>query len=300
MNNYEPLSKGDTIAIVAPARRPTQQEIDIAYAKLQSWGLNVVLGEHLFCSDNQYAGTDTQRASDLNAALQNPNVKAILCARGGYGGIRILDKIDFSVLNTTHKWLCGYSDTTVFHAHLNQQNISTLHCTMPINFPEDGSTDISLQTLHDYLFGKPIHYTIPAHGFNRIGNTTGQLIGCNLSILYSLLGSPNDFSFDNKILFIEDVGEYLYHIDRMIFSLKRAGKLTHLAGLIVGGMSDMNDNAIPFGKTPYEIVAEHTAEYNYPICFGFPAGHIPENYALPLGIETSLTVTQDGVTLQQF
>ena len=285
------LKSGDKIAIVAPARKISMEELKPAANVLNSWGYECVFGDNLFKELNQYSGTDEERTSDFQKALDNDNIKAILCARGGYGVLRIIDKLDFTKFITNPKWIIGYSDVTVFHSHINKNfAIETLHATMPINFPKDGTLNQSLITLHKALKGDPLSYEIKKHGLNRKGVASGELCGGNLSILYALSASVSDIDTKGKILFIEDLDEYLYHIDRMILSLKRSGKLNNLAGLVVGGMSEMRDNTIPFGKTAEEIIAEAIAEYDYPVCFNFPAGHIQENYALIVGRKVHLSV----------
>ena len=205
----------------------------------------------------------------------------LFCARGGYGTVRIIDHIDFSIFKTKPKWIAGYSDVTALHSTLHNLNISSLHSTMPINFANNTSN--SLESLKQALFGNKIAYNFQRHELNRAGETKGKVVGGNLSIIYSLLGSNSDINTDDKILFLEDLDEYLYHLDRMMMNLKRNGKLSKLAGLIVGGMNDMNDNTIPYGKSANEIIAESVSEYNYPVAFNFPAGHISNNNTIILG-----------------
>ncbi len=291
------LKSGDTIGIISTARKISEEELVHARHYFENQGFKVVYGSHLFCQEDQYAGTDNDRASDLQEMLDNEQVKAIVCARGGYGTVRIIDKIDFTKFSKNPKWICGYSDVSVLHSHIHNLGIQTLHSSMPINFPKDGSINESMRSLMKALKGEKISYTLPAHGFNRKGNASSVICGGNLSILYSLNGTPSNIQTDGKILFIEDLDEYLYHIDRMMMNLKRSEKLTNLAGLIVGGMSDMNDNTVPFGKTAEENIADAVFEYSYPVCFGFPAGHIAENYALKLGDEIQLNVMEDKVEI---
>ncbi len=293
------LKPGDTIGIVAPARKVSVDEIAPAIQIVKGWGLNVVLGKNLFGNFNQFSGTDFERAADLQEMFENPDVKAILCARGGYGSVRLLDKINLRDLQRNPKWLVGYSDITVLHGILNNWYlVETLHATMPINFPKDGKDDSSTALLKQTLFGKSPFYNIEPHSLSRKGSGEGFVTGGNLSILYSLSGTDADIAADEKILFIEDLDEYLYHIDRMIMNLKHSGKLKNLAGLVVGSMSEMHDNTIPFGKTAYEIIREAVEEYDYPVCFGFPAGHNGENVPLILGRKAKLDVTNQGATLQ--
>ena len=289
MNLIQPpyLKKGDTIGIVATARKISTEEINPAIAIFKSWGLEVILGNNLFNTDNQFSGTDKERADDLQTILNDTSVKAIISARGGYGTVRIIDQINFTTFIKNPKWIIGYSDITVLHAHIHNLGIETLHATMPINFSKNTE---ALESLRKALFGEKITYKIETNILNKKGIAEGELIGGNLSILFSLSGSVSDIETKGKILFIEDLDEYLYHIDRMMMNLKRAGKLSGLAGLVVGGMSDMKDNTIPFGKTAEEIILDAVKEYKYPVCFNFPAGHVDRNLALPLGKTVKLKV----------
>lgn len=291
------LCHGDCIGLVAPARKIEENEILPAVDFFQKNGFRVKLGQHIFASDHQFAGTDEQRAADFQSFLDDPDVNAILCARGGYGSVRLIDQLDFTRFLQNPKWICGFSDVTVFHSHLHHLNVATLHCTMPINMQADSLNHRNAQTMLQALTGNKIEYHIPTTDLNRNGCAEGTLVGGNLSILYSLMGSASAINTDNKILFIEDLDEYLYHIDRMMICLKRAGMLDKLAGLIVGGMSEMNDNTIPFGKTGNEIVASHCREYHFPVCFNFPAGHMADNVALKLGTHISLSVNTDYTTI---
>ncbi len=289
------LQAGDTVAIVATARAISKTEVNSAVKILKSWGLTVKLGEHLLATQHQFAGTDEQRSADFQAALDDPSIKAIICARGGYGTVRIIDRLRFTKFAKHPKWIVGYSDISVLHAHLIQ-NLGTgsIHATMPINFLKHEGATLSLKKV---LFGQQAHYSWKTDKLSREGKCKGILVGGNLSILYSLLGSTSDMDTKGKILFLEDVDEYLYHIDRMMMALKRAGKLKHLKGLIIGGMTDMKDNKIPFGKTAEAIVAEAVKEYQYPLCFHFTAGHIAENMAITFGRTVELTVKSGFSTL---
>jgi muramoyltetrapeptide carboxypeptidase len=289
------LKSGDKVAIVAPARKVSFAEMEAAISILKSWGLEVVTGNHLTSDNNQFAGTDQERVSDMQQMLEDADTKAIFCARGGYGCVRIIDQLDFTRFVASPKWIIGYSDVTVFHSHINRNyGIETMHGTMPINFPADRSETPSIKSLRKALFGEDIRYTVPAHPLNRKGSAKGQFIGGNLSILYSLSATPSEIETDGKILFIEDVDEYRYHIDRMMMNLKRSGKLNRLAALVVGGMTKMNDNEIPYGKTAEEIISDTVAEYSYPVCFNFPAGHQDENNALIIGREVELSVNNNA------
>jgi len=283
------LKTGDTIALISTARKVSKEELSFAVNILESWGLNVCFGKNLFGDNHQFAGTVEQRTQDLQSALDDENIKAIIFVRGGYGSIQIVDHIDWGHFQQKPKWLVGFSDITVFHAHIHQNfDITTLHAAMPITFPKN--TRSSLDNLKTILFGTEVSYKIDGHPFNRKGKAEAKIVGGNLSILYSLLGSESQINTDGKILFIEDLDEYLYHIDRMMQALKRAGMLNNLAGLIIGGMSDMNDNTIPFGKTAEEIIRDIVSEYNYPVAFGFPAGHINNNHPIVFGKKTKLII----------
>jgi len=293
----EKLKIGDKIGIISPARKITLNELDPAIKTIESWKLKVELGSNLFEVDNQFSGTIEQRSTDLQTMIDDDSIKAILCARGGYGTVQIIDNIDFSKLKNNPKWIVGYSDVTVLHSHLNKLGIASLHATMPINFKTNAKE--SLASLKNGLFGNENNILCGPHPFNKFGKVEAEVVGGNLSILYSLLGSNSDVDTDGKILFIEDLDEYLYHIDRMMMNLKRNGKFTKLKGLVVGSMSDMNDNTIPFGKTAEEIILEYIKEFNFPVCFNFPAGHLDDNRTLVFGKECTLEINENGVILKQ-
>jgi muramoyltetrapeptide carboxypeptidase len=289
------LKKGDKIAITCPAKKLPRPMND-AVALLQSWGLEVVLGDTVNASYHQFAGDDDLRAHDLQRFIDDDSIKAIIAARGGYGTIRMIDKVDFSRFAENPKWLIGFSDITVLHTHLfANYGAQTIHGQMPVNIPD--ASKHSLDTLRMALFGEDLSYAYHAHGLNRDGEGSGIMVGGNLSLLVSVAGSVSDIDYTGKILFIEDVGEYLYSVDRMLRSLKRAGKLSQLAGLVVGGFTDMKDNDIPFGQTVPEIIMDIVQEYDYPICFDFPAGHIPDNCSLIFGKEARLSVQGQDVSL---
>jgi muramoyltetrapeptide carboxypeptidase len=287
MTTPQYLNKGDKIAIVAPAGKISKEKVETAVNILQGWGLKVATGANLFSDYYQYAATDKERLADLQQALDDYSVKAILFARGGYGVIRILDQLNLSELINNPKWLIGFSDITIFHSHIHRNfNLQTIHGPMAAGLTHQVSAD----SLRKVLFGEKLNYKFTSHPLSRKGKTKGILVGGNLAILCSLIGSASDINTKGKILFIEDVGEYLYRLDRMIWQMKRAGKLAGLKGLIVGGMTDLKDNETPFGKTAYEIVSEAVNEYDYPVCFGFPAGHMDDNRVLILGRNVNLNV----------
>ena len=288
------LVKGDKIAIIAPARCITFDEVHPSIRVFQKWGLEVVLGTNIFGKYNQFSGKDEPRKADLQQMLDDDSIRAIICARGGYGTVRIIDQIDFTRFCRNPKWIIGYSDITVLHSHIQRHfAIETLHATMPVNITSDTMVNDSLETLKNALFGKNVSYRLPKNPLSRTGEAEGILTGGNLSILYSLIGSASEIDTDGKILFLEDVDEYLYHIDRMMIALKRAGKLDKIKGIVVGGMDRMNDNTNPFGKTANEIIADVTSEFNYPVCFDFPAGHGEANLALILGRKVNFSVNQE-------
>lgn len=291
------LKKGDTVAIVAPARKISSTELQPAINLLKSWQLNPIIGNTIDTEYFQFSGTTAQRVSDFNNQLKNKQIKAIWCARGGYGTTQIIDLINFSALKAHPKWIIGYSDITVLHQHIYKHcKMATIHATMPINVPNN--TTQSLQSLYNTLFGKKNNYTWQSTPYNKKGTAKAPLIGGNLSVLYSLISSPSDFNFKNKILFLEDVDEYLYHIDRMLLALLRAKKLNHLAGLIIGSFTGLKDNTIPFGTDYYNIIQKNTTQFKYPISFNFEAGHQNNNLALLLGKKIFLDVNNTGTTLK--
>lgn len=294
------LQAGDTIGILSTARKTEAAVIGKASTIIERFGYKVKLAPNLFASANQFAGTDLERIEDMHSLLTDPAVKAIICARGGYGTSRIVDAINWSLLEQQPKWICGFSDVTTLLCHLQRKGIESLHCTMAALFDmEDAGKRTSVESIFRLLTGQPFEMEAPAHPFNRSGQATGQIIGGNLSILNHLIGTSSDPDYRGKILFMEDLDEYLYHVDRMMVQLKRSGKLAKLAGLIVGHMSDMNDNPVPFGRTAYEIIREHTAEYDYPVAFGFPIGHEPLNLAVPVGRKVEFGVGDNGAQLQE-
>jgi muramoyltetrapeptide carboxypeptidase len=284
------LKKGDTVALVCTARKFTPEEAQPAIELFQSWGLNVKLGKTVGLDNFQLGGSDEERANDFQEMLDNPEIKAIWCARGGYGTVRIIDKINFSNFQNNPKWIMGFSDVTVLHSHIQNLGVATLHSIMPFSVPK--ADDKAKESLKKALFGEAISYEVQNSTYNKKGKTTGTLVGGNLSILYSLLGSNSSINTTDKILFIEDLDEYLYHVDRMMMNLRRNGYFDKIKGIIVGGMTDMHDNSIPFGRNASEIILDITQEYNIPICFDFPAGHLSDNRALIFGKEIRFEVGQ--------
>lgn len=282
------LQPGDRIRIVAPARKISLGELEPALRQIEAWGFEPFYTEALFASENQFAGSDEVRARDFQAALNDPLCKAILCARGGYGSVRIIDRLDFSGFRKAPKWIVGYSDITVFHSAVQAWGIASLHGSMPINFPSNSMA--SLNSLLSALRGEAYSIGAPAHAFNTQGRVKAKLAGGNISMLYSLLGSAQALDLKGRILFLEDLDEYLYHLDRMMYNLGRNGYLQGLAGIVVGSLADMNDNRIPFGETAEEILARHFKNLEIPIAFGMPAGHLSDNQALIFGLETELEV----------
>ncbi|MDR2222384.1 MAG: LD-carboxypeptidase [Flavobacteriaceae bacterium] len=287
------LKKGDKVAIVCTARKFSKVEAQPAIELLESWGLIPILGDTIDNDNFQLGGTDKERADDFNKQLADSSVKAIWCARGGYGTVRIVDQINFDLLFANPKWIVGFSDVTVLHNHIHSLGMATIHGIMA--FSVSKATEESKASLYKAWFGEVLSYSEQGDVNNRVGKAKGELIGGNLSIIYSLLGSSSAISTKGKILFIEDLDEYLYHIDRMMYNLKRNGLLSDLAGLIVGGMTDMHDNAIPFGYNAIQIIQTITAEYDYPIVFDFPAGHGEMNQALVFGREVEVKVSEQSV-----
>ena len=279
------LQKGDTIAIVATARKNIEDNLQPAISWLKNWGLEVVIGNTIGLDKNQLAGTDEQRAADFQTQLDNPNIKAIWCVRGGYGTVRMIDLLDFTKFKQSPKWIVGFSDVTVLHSHLNTMGFQSIHGIMPVNTK---ASEEAKESLRKALFGEHLEYTVPCESMNRLGAAKGELVGGNLSILYSLFGSPSAIDCSDKILFIEDLDEYLYHIDRMMMNLKRNGCLESLKGIIVGGMTKMKDNDIPWGKNALQIIDDITKNYNIPVIYNFPAGHLADNRALIFGKQISL------------
>jgi muramoyltetrapeptide carboxypeptidase len=295
------LQKGDTIGIVCPGgAMPVERVSECIRILNEEWGFRTRVGKTVGNQFHYFSGTDEERLNDFQQMLDDNEVKAILCARGGYGMSRIIDKIDFKKFKEQPKWIIGYSDITVLHSHLySNYYISSLHAPMAGAFNDEGFKNQYVLSLKNVLEGKKIKYQCPIHEFNKKGEAIGELVGGNLALLVHLVGTDSDIKTKGRIMFIEDVGEYLYNIDRMLLQLKRSGKLAKLAGLVVGGFTDMKDTERPFGKTVYEIINDIVKEYDYPVCFGFPVSHEKENYALKIGIGYKLKVTKSKVSLEE-
>ncbi|RZN84648.1 MAG: LD-carboxypeptidase [Winogradskyella sp.] len=290
------LKAGDTIAIVAPSGilKNREGEVQQAISLLRSWGLHAVVGKHVFSKDNHFAGTDEQRCEDFQNALDNPQISAIWCARGGYGTVRILDKLDFTKFKKNPKWLIGYSDITALHNQFHNQGFQSLHALMCVSLTKD-LNDIkeAVDTFKSSVFGNPVNYTLEGSKYNKAGSASGQLVGGNLTMLHTMLGSETSIDTSGKILFIEEIGEYKYHIDRMLQSLKRAGYFENCKGLIVGDMSKLRKNTTLWGTSVEQLILDALSEYNFPIVFNMPAGHEKDNRAMIFGKTIELKVGKD-------
>lgn len=293
----EYLQKGDTVGILATARKIDILSLQPGIKLLESWGLKVVIGKTIGKEDHQLAGPDWQRATDFQEMLDDPAIKAIWAAKGGYGTVRIVDRINFTNFKKKPKWIVGFSDVTVLHSHINNMNIGTLHAVMAASAKT--ATPEAIETLRKALFGEQLEYHIPKHAFNKTGKAKGELVGGNLSVLYSIQGSPSAVDIKGKILFLEDLDEYLYHIDRMMMNLKRNGSLDGVKGIIIGGMTSMNDNDIPWGKDALQIIQDIVKDLKIPMAYNFPAGHIKDNRALIFGRTVTLDVN-DNETILKF
>ena len=289
------LTKGDTVGILATARKVDLAPLQPAIALLKSWGLNVVIGKTIGLDNNQLAGADWQRATDLQEMLDNPKIKAIWCGKGGYGTVRIVDRINFTKFKKKPKWFIGFSDATVLHSHINTMDIATMHALVGISVKS--ATPAAIESFRKALFGEKLSYTIPPHAFNKPGKAAGELAGGNLSVLYSIMGSKSETDYKGKIIFIEDLDEYLYHIDRMMVNLDRNNYFKNVKGIIIGAMSKMRDNDIPWGHDALQIIQDITKEYNIPICFNFPVGHIQDNRTLVMGKQITLDVSASGTKI---
>lgn len=286
------LKKGDLIGITCSSSKMDLQAAEYAAGVLASWGYRVHLGITVGTSFHNFSAPDELRLEELQDMLDDPEIKAIIFGRGGYGMVCIIDKLDFSVFRKHPKWLCGYSDVTTLHSHIHQRyGIPTIHSVMCSGITPETVDNEYVQSLANVLKGKSTYrYTTEPHPLNREGKATGVLVGGNLSILANLSGTPSQIQTKDKILLLEDIGEYRYNVDRMMYNLKRAGWLDKLAGLVIGAFTDGKETATPFGQTEYEIIANMVKEYDYPVCFGFPSGHQDANYSLKLGMKHELKI----------
>lgn len=296
------LQKGDTIGLVCPSGYMSADKTAECIRVLQEeWGYRVKTGKTIGGDSLTYfSGTDEERLADFQQMLDDDEVKAVLCGRGGYGFTRIIDRIDFKKFKKQPKWLIGFSDITLLHSHVySNYYISTLHAPMAAAFNDAGYINRFVQSLKNALEGKKAKYDCPPHEFNRKGEAVGELVGGNLSLLAHAIGTDSDLKTRGRILFLEDIGEYSYNIDRMLYQLKRSGKLKNLAGLIIGGFTEIKDTTRPFGQSVYELVRDVISEYDYPVCFDFPVSHSKENYALKIGVGYKLKVAKNKVILEE-
>ena len=302
--NY--LKVGDKVALVAPAGKVDKETVDNGLATLQSWGLTVEVGKHVLDRYRCFAGTDDDRASDFQQFIDDPEIRAIICLRGGYGCARLMNVIDFALMVVSPKWLVGFSDVTVLHAWLNGAlRVESLHAAMPIGFHHEGISDpdeyerrkASTESLREALFGRLTGYEFAGDALNVFGRASGRLLGGNLTLLQSLAGTGMDFGHRGTILFLEDVGESAYRIDRMMMNLVQSGKLSRVAGLLIGDFSEVSDEE-GYGATAREIIAEHVAEFGIPVAYGFPAGHRHPNLAMYFGRNVRFEVTAEGASIK--
>jgi len=289
------LQPGDTIYITAPAKAIEESVVLEAKKTLETWGLNVRVAPHCLGRAAYFSGTDAERLADFQHGLDDPSIKAILCARGGYGCVRIVEELDWTAFQQNPKWIVGFSDVTVFHQKINQLGVESIHGIMPLGFTE-GSMEAK-ETLHKALFGESIILEALPVKENCMGTAKGSLIGGNMTIIYSLIGTELSYTFKNKILFIEDIGEHIYKVDRMLHAFKLAGIFNQISGLILGGFTEMEDTDVPFGKTIEELFSEQVVNLGIPVAFNVPIGHIPDNQAVVVGRTVTLTVTQTKSTL---
>lgn len=296
MHKIDPLAQGDLIEILAPAKAIEVEHVEFAKSWLEQQGFRVQVSKHCLDRHNYFSATAENRLDDFQKALDKPEVKAIWCARGGYGCVQLVDKIDWSAQISTPKWILGFSDVTVFHHRMNKLQLPSIHATMPLNFRNN--SEEALATSLKALRCEEYKVHAPSHKMNQQGIGKGQLIGGNLSIIYSLLGTNDQYNFSGSILFIEDLAEQLYHIDRMMYALEKSGVLNQINGLLVGGMTDMKDTEHVFGQSLEEIILRHLEHKNIPVCFGFPAGHIDDNRALVFGTNSELIVDESGASLR--
>ncbi len=295
------LKRGDVIGLVAPAGFMPPEKLQTCIETLEGWGYTVVLGSTTqSASETYFSGTDAERLHDLQRLLDDESIKAIFCVRGGYGTSRIVDALDFKTFLAHPKWIIGFSDITVLHSHLfANYKIASLHAPMAGAFNNGEFNNQYIQSLKAALEGTPADYESGPHALNRTGKATGVLAGGNLALITHLIGTPSEINTKNKILFLEDVGEYLYNIDRMLLQLARHGSLKKLAGLVIGGFTGVRDTERPYGHDVYSIIFDHVKKYDYPVCFNFPVSHEKENYALKTGVRYKLTVRESGVGLKE-
>jgi muramoyltetrapeptide carboxypeptidase len=295
------LKPNDTIGIVCPAGYMPLEKVQTCISVLRDWGYQVKMGKTVGNdSPNYFSGTDEERLLDFQQMLDDHDLKAILCGRGGYGISRIIDHINFDLFKGNPKWIIGFSDVTILHSHIiTNFEIGTLHAPMAAAFNDEGYENEFVLSLRNTMEGKRIKYECPVHPLNKRGETTGELVGGNLSLLTHIIGSSSDIKTKGRILFLEDVGEYLYQIDRMFYQLKRNGKLDKLAGLIIGGFTELKDTQRPFGQSVYEMISDLVKEYDYPVCYGFPVSHEKENFALKIGTSYKLSIGKTNVILEE-
>ncbi|HXR85141.1 MAG TPA: LD-carboxypeptidase [Hanamia sp.] len=294
------LQPGDTIGIVCPAGYMPFEKAQICIETLTSWGFKVVPGKTLGNQFNYFSGTDIERLHDLQHMMDDKNIDAVFCGRGGYGTGRIIDQLDFSKFIKHPKWIIGFSDITILENHLfSNYKIASLHAPMAAAFNDGEFNNQYIQSLHNALVGKKAVYKTTGNILDQKGSAKGILVGGNLSLLANAIGTSSDINTRNKILFIEEIGEYIYGVDRMMYQLKRSGKLNDLKGLIIGRFSDMKDTTIPFGQSVEDAIKELVKDYDYPVCFRFPVSHDKENYALKVGIKYKLKVQESLVELKE-
>jgi len=294
------LKAGDTVAIVAPSGilKNRKKEVQKAIDLLKSWNLHAVLGDHVFSKDNHFAGTDAERCEDFQKAMDDPTISGIWCARGGYGTVRILDKLDYTKFKKHPKWLIGYSDITALHNQFHNEGFESVHALMCTSLTDDlNDISESVETFRKAVFGEPLRYTLEGSQYNRTGEVSAPLVGGNLTMLHTMLGSKTSIDTSGKILFIEEIGEYKYHIDRMLQSLKRAGCFDKCAGVLVGDMSKMRKNTTLWGSSVEQLILDALSEYDFPIAFNMPAGHEDDNRAMILGKIINMTVSKDNSTV---
>ncbi|MCD2258042.1 S66 peptidase family protein [Psychroserpens luteolus] len=294
------LKAGDTVAIVAPSGilKNRNDEVEQATALLKGWGLQVVVGKHVFSKDDHFAGTDDERCEDFQMALDDPKISAIWCARGGYGTVRILDKLDYTKFKKHPKWLIGYSDITALHNQFHNEGFQSIHALMCVSLTKDlEEIKETVDTFKATIFGNPVNYTLEGSNYNKVGEASGPLVGGNLTMLHTMLGSKTSIDVSGKILFIEEIGEYKYHIDRMLQSLKRAGYFNNCKGVIVGDMSKLRKNTTLWGTSVEQLVIDALADYDFPIAFNMPAGHEKDNRAMVLGKVIELKVEKSKATI---